>query len=122
MKDDIRQWLTEVAAHPATFGISAAIARWAIGDRAGGWRALIGYMVASLLVAWAMSFYLMDEGLTQPRAAFWLLLMSFVAKDLLVALAGLAQQFRVDPFGVLARVQQALRGGPPSAGPGGNDK
>lgn len=112
MKDDVRGWLTELAAHPATFGLAAALARWAIGDREGGWRALVGYVAASLLVAWAGSYYLADEGLTQPRQAFYLIVLCFVGKDVLVALAGLAQQFRVDPFALLARLHKALRGGP----------
>lgn len=111
MKDDIRQWLTELATHPVTFGVAAALARWAIGDRAGGFKALVGYLLASILVAWAGAFYLADEGLTPPRTAFYLLLLAFVAKDILVALAGMAQQFRVDPLAMLARLHKALRGG-----------
>jgi biotin transporter BioY len=111
MKDDLRLWLAEVAGHPITFGIVAGLARWAIGDRAGGIKAVFGYLCASLLVAWAGAFYLADEGLTPPRTAFYLLLLAFVAKDILVALAGLAQQFRVDPLAMLARLHKALRGG-----------
>lgn len=37
MKDDFRAWLIEMAAHPSTYGVCAALARWAIGDRT-GWR------------------------------------------------------------------------------------
>lgn len=112
MKEDLRSILTDMAAHPATFGVCAALARWAIGDRAGGWRALLGYVAASLLVAWAGSLYLADESYTSSRSGFFLIVMCFVAKDLLIALAGIAQQFRVDPWSVLARIRQALRGGP----------
>lgn len=112
MKDDLRAALSEIAAHPVTYGICAALARWAIGDREGGWRALAGYLAASLLVAWAGALYLADEGFTSSRSGFLLLVLCFVAKDLLVALAGIAQQFRLDPWGVFARVRDALRGGP----------
>lgn len=112
MKEDLRDWLLEVASHPATYGICAALARWAIGDREGGWRALVGYMTASLLVAWAGALYLADESYTSSRSGFFLIVMCFVAKDLLVAIAGIAQQFRLDPWSVLARIRQALRGGP----------
>lgn len=112
MKDDLRYWLGEIAAHPATYGVFAALARWAIGDREGGWRALLGYVVASLLVAWAGSLYMADEGYTTARSGFYVLVLAFVAKDLLVALAGLAHQFRLDPWAVLDRVRAALRGGP----------
>lgn len=112
MKDDFRAWLIEMAGHPATYGVCAALARWAIGDRAGGWRALAGYVVASLLVAWAGSLYLADETYSSSRGGFFLIVMCFVAKDLLIAVAGIAQQFRVDPWSVLARIRQALRGGP----------
>lgn len=117
MKDELRTWLAEMAAHPATYGIAAAVARWAIGDRAGGWRALAGYASASLLVAWAGALYLADESYTTSRSGFMLIVLCFVAKDLLVALAGIAQQFRLDPWSVLDRVRQALRGGPPHQGP-----
>ena len=113
MKDDLRAALAEIAAHPATYGIFAALARWAIGDRAGGWRALLGYLSASLLVAWAGALYLADEQFTESRSGFLLIVLCFVAKDLLVAVAGIAHQFRLDPFSVLDRIRQALRGGPP---------
>lgn len=112
MKDDLRSFLAEIANHPATYGICAALARWAIGDRAGGWRALVGYVASSLLVAWAGALYLADEAYTSSRSGFFLIVLCFVAKDLLVAVAGIAQQFRVDPWSVLARIRQALRGGP----------
>ena len=79
----------------------------------GGWRALAGYLTASLLVAWAGALYLADEGYTSSRSGFFLIVLCFVAKDLLVAVAGIAQQFRVDPWSVIARIRQALRGGPP---------
>lgn len=113
MKDDLRAFLAEAASHPVTYGICAALARWAIGDKAGGWRALAGYLMASLLVAWAGALYLADEGYTSSRNGFFLIVLCFVAKDLLVAVAGIAQQFRVDPWSVIARIRQALRGGPP---------
>lgn len=112
MKEELRSWLAEIAAHPATYGICAALARWAIGDKAGGWRALLGYVAASLLVAWAGALYLADEAYTSARSGFFLIVLCFVAKDLLVALAGIAQQFRLDPWAVLDRIRQALRGGP----------
>lgn len=118
MKDELRAFLSEVANHPATYGIFAALARWAIGDRVGGWRALLGYVASSLLVAWAGALYLADEAYTSARSGFFLIVLCFVGKDLLVALAGIAQQFRVDPWSVIDRVRQALRGGPP-APPGG---
>ena len=110
MKDDLRAALAEIASHPATYGIFAALARWAIGDRAGGWRALLGYLSSSLLVAWAGALYLADEEVTGARQGFLLILMSFVAKDLLIALAGIAHQFGADPFAVFERVKRALRG------------
>lgn len=119
MKDDLRSVLAEMANHPVVYGIFAALARWSVGDRAGGWRALIGYLAASLLVAWAGSLYLADEGYSSARGGFFLIVLCFVAKDLLVALAGIAQQFRVDPWSVIDRVRQALRGGPPAPPDGG---
>lgn len=112
MEKELRQALQEIAAHPATFGIFAALARWWLGDRAGGWQALIAYIACAMFVAWAGAFYLVDEaGLTSGRKSFYLLLLAFVAKDLLTALAGIAVQFRTDPFGVLRRIRSALLGG-----------
>lgn len=60
MKGDLRAALSEIAAHPVTYGICAALSRWAVGDREGGWRALVGYLASSLLVAWAGALYLAD--------------------------------------------------------------
>lgn len=111
MEKELRQALQEIAAHPATFGIFAALARWWLGDRAGGWQSLIAYIACAMFVAWAGAFYLIDEGLTSGRKSFYLLLLAFVAKDLLTALAGIAVQFRTDPFGVLRRIRGALLGG-----------
>lgn len=113
MKDDLRALASEIAAHPATYGLAAAVARWVIGDREGGVRALLGHVIASMLVAWAVHSYLADEGVTQARGAFWILLAAFVARDLLVALAGVAAQFRADPINLGLRIWHALRGGRP---------
>jgi hypothetical protein len=112
VKDEIRQALQEIATHPAMFGIFAALARWILGERAGGWRALFGYLSAALLVAWAGAFYLVDESLTASRKNFVLLLLCFVAKDVLTGLALIASQFRVDPWGMVKRLLESLRGGP----------
>lgn len=112
MKDDLRLWLHELATHPAAYGIAAAVARWYLGDRAGGIKGLLGYLSASLLVAWAVSLWMVDEGMMPARGGFYLLLVSFIAKDLLVVLVALATQFRLDPLGMLSRVREALRGGP----------
>lgn len=112
MKDDLQRFISDVAGHPAAYGIAAALARWLLGDRAGGIKGLLGYLSASLLVAWGAALYLADEGIAPSRGGFYLLLASFVAKDLLVVLVALATQFRLDPLGMLARVRDALRGGP----------
>jgi hypothetical protein len=111
MKDELRQVLSEIAAHPATYGIFAALARWWLGDRAGGWSALFAYIACSMFVAWAGAFYLADEvGISTGRRAFYLLILAFVAKDLLTALAGVAGQFKTDPLGVIQRIRSALAG------------
>ena len=113
MREDFRQALQEIASHPATFGLTAALARWALGDREGGLKALLIYAACSMFVAWAGAFYLADElGMTVGRKNFYLLLLAFVAKDVLTAIAGIAAQFRVDPLGVLARIRASLTGGP----------
>lgn len=112
MKDELRIWLSEVASHPAMFGLGAALARWALGDRVGGWRSLFSYIVTSLIVAWAASFYLADEIMTQGRKSFYLLLAAFVAKDLLIAIVGLSTQFGTNPLSVIRRIRAALAGGP----------
>ena len=105
--------LAEIAAHPATYGVAAALARWALGDRLGGGRALISYVVCSLFVAWGASLYLSDElAMTSGRKSFYLMLLAFVAKDILTALAAIAVQFRVDPLGVFKRFREAMSGGP----------
>ncbi len=111
MKDELRSLLNEIAAHPTTYGMAAAVARWMVGDREGGLKALLGYVVASMLVAWAAYNYMADEGLTEARTAFWIILAAFFARDLLVTLAAFAQQFRSDPVNLALRIWQAVRGG-----------
>lgn len=112
MKDELRQALVAIADHPATYGVSAAIARWFIGDRSGGWWAFFSYVICSAFVAWGASFYLADEVLTSGRKTFYLLLLAFVAKDLLTAVLRIAAQFSVDPLGMFTRIKLALFGGP----------
>lgn len=113
MKEDLRAALNALASHPVTYGIAAAIARWYIGDREGGLKAFLGYVIASAFVALAVAAYLADESMTQARAGFWVTLAAFVARDLLYALAAIAQKFRADPINLALRIWQALRGGEP---------
>ena len=112
MKDEFRQWVTEIASSPAFYGIFAAFARWRLGDREGGWAALLTYVVCSLFVAWAAWSYMADEVLTEHRRGLYVLLLAFAAKDLLIVLASVGLQFRTDPLGVIRRWWEALRGGP----------
>lgn len=112
MKDELRQALVEISGHPATFGIAAAIARWMLGDRKGGLWSLLSYAICSAFVAWGASFYLADEVLTSGRRTFYLLILAFIAKDLLTALAAIAAQFQLDPIGMFMRIKSALLGGP----------
>jgi len=111
MKDDLGIWLRELATSPIAYGFAAAIARWYMGDRAGGWRNFVSYLTASLFVAWALSLWMIDEGMLPARSGFWLLLFSFVAKDVLIVLISIGAQFRTDPFGLIKRVKDALAGG-----------
>lgn len=112
MKDELRQALQEIASHPASFGVAAAVARWMLGDRSGGWWAFFSYVICSAFVAWGASYYLADELITSGRKTFYLLILAFIAKDLLTAVAAIAAQFRVDPLGVFMRIKAALTGGP----------
>ena len=112
MKDEIRTFLSELAGHPATYGIGAAVARWALGDRAGGWRSFATYIGTSLFVAWIASLYLIDESLTSSRKGVYLVLLAFVAKDFLMALAGLGTQFAANPLEIIRRIRHAMNGGP----------
>lgn len=113
----MRDLLNELASHPASYGIAAAVARWLLGDRTGGWRALMVYLAASSITAWAAALYLADEGLTAQRQGFYLLIVAFVGKDLLIATIALFGQFKADPLDLLLRVYDALRGRPGSSRP-----
>lgn len=117
MKDEIHLFLAEVAAHPATFGLGAALARWWIGDRSEGWKSFSTYIITSLFVAWGASLYLIDEGLTPGRKSAYLLLLAFVAKDALMAVVGLGAQFAANPLDIIRRVRRALNGGPDNEPP-----
>jgi len=103
-----------MAAHPITFGVFAALGRWLLGDRAGGLRALLAYMSSSLLVAWGASYWLAEEVMSSGRRSLYLLLLAFVAKDVLIAILTVAQQFGANPFEVIRRIRKALAGGPDS--------
>lgn len=115
IRDDetLRQLLSELANHPITYGFGAAIARWMLGDREGGWKTLLSYAACACFVALAGSLYLADEGLTGTRRGFYIIALSFVAKDLLFVVVQVAAQFRKDPFGTFRRVKDALSGHSP---------
>lgn len=117
MKEQWLDALRQIADHPMSYGVLAGIARWLLGDRAGGWWIFLSYIASSCLVAWAASFYLVDEPLTEAKRVFFLLLLAFIARDLLAILLLWVEKAREDPLGFFQRVLAALRGGvPPSGG------
>lgn len=111
MKDDLVSLLKQVAEHPASYGLLAGIARWLTGDRQGGWWVFLNYLASSCLVAWAAAFYLADEPLTQAKRVFFLLLLAFIARDLLNILLLLVDKAKGNPLEFFQRLLNALRGG-----------
>jgi hypothetical protein len=118
MKPELGETIGNLATHPATYGLGAALARYVMGDRKGGWRAFLGQLIISAFVAFAAAQYLADEaGVTAGKRGFYVCLAAFVAKDLLMALIALGAQFARDPLGLVHRLREALRGQPKEGDP-----
>lgn len=111
MKDDLLAALRQIAEHPATYGFASGVARWLIGDRQGGWWVFLGYIASSGLVAWGASLYLADEALSPTKQLFFVLLVAFVARDLLNLLLIVVEKAKDDPLAFFQRLLSALRGG-----------
>jgi hypothetical protein len=112
MKDELETILRRIAEHPAVYGLLAAIARWLLSDRKGGWWAFFGSLTSSCLVAWAASLWLADEPFSASRRAFFIVLLAFAARDILALLVLVGERARANPWEVLQRVIAALNGGP----------
>lgn len=116
MKDNLYEFLKQVADHPAAYGLLAGVARWLTGDRTGGWWVFLSYIASSCLVAWAASFYLADEPLAPAKKIFFLLLLAFVARDILNILLLLMDKAKDNPLEFFQRLLNALRGGGSNGG------
>lgn len=111
MKDELIDALRQVADHPAIYGVFAGVARWLIGDRQGGLWVFLGYLASSCLVAWGASLYLADEPMATTKRLFFVLLLAFVARDLLNLVLLLVEKAKDDPLSFFQRLLTALRGG-----------
>ncbi len=116
MQDNLLDFLRQVADHPASYGLLAGVARWLIGDRSGGWWVFFSDLVSSCLVAWAAALYLADEPMTPAKRLFFLLLLAFIARDLLNVLILLVDKAKEDPLGFFQRLIDAIRGGNTNGG------
>lgn len=110
MKEHLQHLLQTLSESPVLFGFVAAIARWLLGDRAGGWWMFGGYLASAIFVAWGVSLYVADEPFTNSRKGFYVLLFAFAARDILTALVAVGRELGDDPVGLLSRVKDALRG------------
>lgn len=99
-----------IATHPVTFGVSAGLSRWIAGGHEGGWRHLLGQLFLSAFVAIAAALYLAEEVMGDGKRLTFVILIAFVARDLLMGIISIALQFRSDPLGIVQRVREALRG------------
>lgn len=113
MKDQLHHLLQTLSDSPALFGVVAAVARWMLGDRDGGWWMFLGYLTSALLVAWGVSLYVADEPYTNSRRGFYVLLFAFAARDILTAILAISRELAADPVGLLTRIKSALKGDKP---------
>lgn len=110
MKEQVQHLLHTLSDSPILFGVVAAVARWALGDRDGGWWMFFGYLSSALLVAWGVSLYVADEPYSNSRRGFYVLLFAFAARDILVAIVAISRELAADPVGLLSRIKSVLRG------------
>lgn len=116
LRETLAEAVQQVLTHPLAHGAGSGFVRWIIGDRQGGRGALIWQLVISAGVAFAVSLYLVDEGLSSSRQGFWILFGAFVGRDVLVGLSLIAAGFRNDPLGTVKAVRDSITGGGPSRG------
>ena len=109
--DDIRAWIADTSQNSAVLATLAACVRWFVSPA--GARELLVYIASSLLVTWGAWLWLFDEHLTDHRSTFYTLLLAFVARDILVVIAGIAVQLRLDPVGNIIKLWTAFRRPPP---------
>ncbi len=110
-ESDVYEALARMSSHPVTYGVLAGVARFAIGDKTAGWKAFITNIVVSMFVALGTMLYLLEEPYTDGKKAFYTIVASFLARDLLVALLSIGAQFSKDPMGFFARLREAFKGG-----------
>lgn len=112
MKDEIVALLKELGSHPIMFGALAGLARWRMGDRAGGLQVFLTQIIVSCFVAFVAAQYLGNGNLTDGKEVAYVCLLAFAAKDLLMAVVLLGAQFAKDPLGVWEKLKSAFfRGG-----------
>lgn len=112
MKEETEGLLKTLAEHPASYGLLAAVARWLLSDRKGGWWAFFGYLTSSCLVAWAAALWMADEPYSTSRRAFFIVLLAFAARDILAVVVLIGERARSNPWEALERIISALKGGP----------
>lgn len=110
MKDQFHHLLEVMAESPFLFGVVAAIARWLLGDRSGGWWMFCGYLFSALVVAWGVSLYVADEPFTSNRRGFYVLLFAFAARDILTAVMAVSRELAADPVVLITKIKAAMRG------------
>lgn len=112
-EEKLYELLLKVANHPITYGFGAGVVRFLIGDRTAGWKALVTNIIISMFVAAVAMLYLIDEPYTNGKKAFFTVVASLLARDILIALLSIGAQLRLDPLGFVKRIREALKGSTP---------
>lgn len=110
MKELFTPDLQHIADNPLVYGLSAAIVRWTLGDKRGGWIAFLSYVVSSIMVAYVANFYLQEEMITSGKKTAYIILLAFVARDLLGALLIVGSHVSTNPLDFASKVLKLVRG------------
>jgi hypothetical protein len=112
MKDDLPSLLQEMASNPISYGIGAAVARFAIGEQQKGWKTFLEQVVASCFVAFVVTAYLNQEGYAIGTRTVYVCILAFLGRDVLMALILIGSRLREDPIGFLVRLKESFKGAP----------
>ncbi len=97
---------------PGLIGLAVGICEGIIMQRYGSWRIWCVGLISSALVAILLGLWLKDSGVSIYMQWGMIGLSAYMASDILAAVGTIGSMVKADPFGLIARIREAIKGGP----------